>query len=104
MNQEGTLQLRNKTQKAGGKAGDMRLAGVKNPLVRCFAVRLLNWRKAEGRTLKEVAAELGLSISIICEWEHGRRFPSVDHLQALAQYTGIPAWCFLRESKGKGQS
>ena len=97
-----TMNLRNKTQKVGGKAGDVRFARVKNPLVRCFAVRLLNWRKAEGRTLKEVAAELDLSISIICEWEHGRRFPSVDHLQALVQYTGIPAWSFLRESKGKG--
>ena len=92
---------RNTTRKAGGKADNVRFAHVKNPLVRAFAVRLLEWRKTEHRTLKEVAAELDLSISIVCEWEHGRRFPSVDHLQTLARYTGIPAWSFLREGGGK---
>ena len=67
--------------------------------MKTFATRILKWRQEEGRTLKQLATALDLSVSIICEWEHGRRFPSVDHLQDLAKYTGIPAWEFLKSSK-----
>ncbi len=70
--------------------------GFKNPLVKAFAVRLQQWRKGEGRPLKEVAGDLDVSIAIICEWEHGNRFPSVDHLYQLARYTGIPASEFIK--------
>ena len=85
----------NKEKAAVGK----RFSHVRNPLVKVFATRLSNWRKAEGKTLKQMATALDLSISIICEWEHGRRFPSVDHLLDLSKHTGIPAWEFLRDSQ-----
>lgn len=78
-------------------------AGIKtyhNPLVDAFALRIKAWRQAEGRTLKAVAADTGLSMAILCEWEHGHRFPSVDHLRAISQYTGIPACSFLYLGKG----
>jgi transcriptional regulator with XRE-family HTH domain len=78
-----------------------RLAGVKNPLVKTFAFKLAQWRQAENKTLKEVAGSIGLSVAIICEWEHGRRFPSVDHLLALSRYSGIAACEFLRDSRRK---
>jgi transcriptional regulator with XRE-family HTH domain len=71
-----------------------------NPLVRSFADRLKEWRRKEGLLLKDVAAALKVSISIVCEWELGHRFPSVDHLQAIALYTGIPAWQFLKIARG----
>jgi transcriptional regulator with XRE-family HTH domain len=47
--------------------------------------------------LKEVAADLGVSIAIVSEWENGHRFPSIDHLQALTQYTGISASRFFKD-------
>jgi transcriptional regulator with XRE-family HTH domain len=67
-----------------------------NPLTKAFARRVREWRGDNGKTLKEMANAMELSISIVCEWEHGRRFPSVNHLYKLAQYTGIPASEFVR--------
>jgi transcriptional regulator with XRE-family HTH domain len=87
-----------RTKKGTGKSK----AGIKtysNPLVDAFATRIKQWRQQEGRTLKVVAADTGLSMAILCEWEHGHRFPSVDHLQAIAEYTGISASAFLQLGK-----
>ena len=53
-------------------------------------------RQTKGVKLREVAADLDVSASIISEWAHGNRFPNADHLHAIAQCTGIPAWKFLR--------
>ncbi len=47
-----------------------------------------------------MAADTGLSMAILCEWEHGHRFPSVDHLWAVSQYTGIPAHELITPVKG----
>ena len=93
-----TVTKRRKKVNLDKAALGQRFSHVKNPLVKIFASRLLKWRQAEGRTLKELASALDLSVSIICEWEHGRRFPSVDHLQDLSKFTGIPAWEFLKSS------
>ena len=71
-----------------------------NPLVQAFSARLRAWRATTGKTLKEVSADTGLSTSILCEWEHAHRFPSVEHLQAIAVYTKIPAAAFLVIGKG----
>ncbi len=73
---------------------------VENPLVGAFARRVKEWRQGKGLTLKVMAGDTGLSMAILCEWEHGHRFPSVDHLWAVAQYTGIPAWELIRPVKG----
>jgi transcriptional regulator with XRE-family HTH domain len=73
---------------------------AENPLVGAFAVRLKAWREENGLPLKRVAAKLEVSTSIVCEWEHAHRFPSVDHLWALSKFTGIPAWEFLLPVKG----
>jgi transcriptional regulator with XRE-family HTH domain len=67
-----------------------------NPLRKVFAKRFQEWRARNGLLLKEIARDLDVSISIVAEWENGHRFPSVDHLYAIAQRTGIPAWRFLR--------
>ncbi len=75
-----------------------RLAAVKNPLVRAFAGRVKRWRQEKRMTLKNIADELDLSVSIVCEWEHGNRFPSVDHLLELSCLMGVPAWTLLRDA------
>lgn len=62
-----------------------------NPLVRALASRLTAWRKEQGLPLKAVSAAMGVSVSIISQWEHGHRFPTAENLHALAEYTGIPA-------------
>ena len=67
-----------------------------NPLRHTFAKRFGEWRARKGLLLKEIAEDLDVSISIVAEWENGHRFPSVDHLYAISQRTGIPAWRFLR--------
>jgi len=56
--------------------------------------KLRAWRRRKKLPLKAVAGELGVSVSVISEWERGIRFPSSRHLDALSEYTGIPA-CFL---------
>ncbi len=72
-----------------------------NPLILSFAARLHDWRARVRRGLKVVAADLGVSISIVSEWENGRRFPNADHLYAVSRYTGIPAWRFLHPGRGR---
>jgi ribosome-binding protein aMBF1 (putative translation factor) len=94
-----TAPRRRRRAKKDPKELARRLAAVKNPLVKAFAFRLAQWRQTENKTLKEVGGAIDLSVAIICEWEHGRRFPSVDHLLALSRYSGIPASEFLREPK-----
>jgi transcriptional regulator with XRE-family HTH domain len=64
--------------------------------VQTFATRFSAWREQSGKRLKEVAAALDVSISIVSEWENANRFPNANHFHAIAQYTGIPAWRFLR--------
>ena len=91
-----------KKQQKPSKASKATRQPVVNPLVTAFAMRMKAWRQTEGLTLKVVAAETGLSMAILCEWEHEHRFPSVDHLWAIAQYTGIPAWELIRPVKGAG--
>ena len=47
--------------------------------------------------LKQMAAELGVSISVVSAWEQGSRFPSVHHLEKLAVYTGMSVCQLLFE-------
>lgn len=93
------MKKKSKQKKMAGKfSQEDRLAAVKNPLVRAFAGRVKRWRKEKGMTLKNIADELDLSVSIVCEWEHGNRFPSVDHLLELSCLMGVPAWTLLRDA------
>ncbi len=68
--------------------------------IQSFARRLREWRQGRGLPLKHIAKELGVSISIISEWEHGHRFPSVANLEALGNYTGLPVCCLLYHGDG----
>jgi len=65
------------------------------PLVAVFAARLRLWRQSKGIPLKRVAADLGVSISVISAWENGEYFPSAAHLEQISAYAGIPVWQFF---------
>jgi transcriptional regulator with XRE-family HTH domain len=69
-------------------------------LVGAFSMRLKSWRAGQGFPLKRVAKDLGVSISIVSEWEHGHRFPSASNLEAVSRYVGIPVCCLLFQGRG----
>jgi Helix-turn-helix len=55
-----------------------------------FAVAFGNWRRKNKIQLKEIAADLGVSISTVSSWEMGERFPGGRHFEMLVDYTGLP--------------
>jgi len=55
-----------------------------------FAIVFKNWRRKNRLPLKQVAADLGLSVNTIDLWETGKRFPTGRHLEMLTEYTGVP--------------
>lgn len=62
-----------------------------------FAKRFARWRKAHKLPLKHVAAELGVSIQVVSDWEHGRRFPTGKHLARIESVTKVPLCQFFRD-------
>lgn len=55
-----------------------------------FATAFSTWRRKNNIPLKQIAAELGISVSTVNSWELGERFPTEGHFQALVNYTGVP--------------
>ena len=55
-----------------------------------FAIAFKNWRQKNKIPLKQIAADLGLSVNTISLWEVGKRFPSKRHFEKLVDYTGQP--------------
>jgi transcriptional regulator with XRE-family HTH domain len=55
-----------------------------------FAKAFTAWRQKHKVPLKEIAAELGISVATVNSWELGNRFPTGEHFQALVNYTGVP--------------
>lgn len=55
-----------------------------------FAIALKNWRQKNNVPLKQIAADLGVSVNTISLWEMGKRFPTGQHFEMLAEYTGMP--------------
>ena len=51
-----------------------------------LAERLRCWRTEKQLTLKAIASDLGVSISLVKDWETGRRFPCAENLENLAKY------------------
>jgi ribosome-binding protein aMBF1 (putative translation factor) len=69
-------------------------------VARAFARRLKEWRMEAGLPLKHVARDLGVSVSIVCEWEHAHRFPSFVNLEGIARCMGLPVCCVLYHGRG----
>ncbi len=55
-----------------------------------FGARLRVWRHELGHPLKRVAHDLGVSVSVVSQWERGLRFPSVKNLDRIATYMELP--------------
>jgi transcriptional regulator with XRE-family HTH domain len=55
-----------------------------------FARAFRNWRVKNHIPLKEIAADLGLSVSTVSSWEMGERFPTGRNFERLVNYTGVP--------------
>lgn len=55
-----------------------------------FAAAFRAWRLKNNIPLKQVAKDLGLSVSTVNSWELGRRFPTGYNFEMLANYTGLP--------------
>ncbi len=53
--------------------------------------RLKVLRRSQGKTLQQVASELGAGKPTVCDWERGRRRPSPRYIPAYAQILGISA-------------
>ena len=54
-----------------------------------FSTSFGRWRKQKAIPLKQVAAELGVSISTINAWERGERFPTGYHIELIVKYTRL---------------
>lgn len=66
-----------------------------------FAKRVRAWRAEQGLPLKHVAADMGVSISVVSQWERAQRFPSLRNLEKIADYIGTRACCLLYDGKGE---
>ena len=55
-----------------------------------FATAFKNWRLKNNLQLKQIAADLGVSVPTVCTWETGKRFPTGRHFERLIDYTGLP--------------
>ena len=53
------------------------------------------WRESRQWPLKYLAAQVGVSIAVCSQWEHGKRFPSAEHLVKLARVFGCQPSCLL---------
>jgi hypothetical protein len=51
---------------------------------------LHEWRKERNFPLKRVAKDLGVSLSVVCQWERAIRYPGMENLIKIADYVGVP--------------
>lgn len=49
---------------------------------------ILTMRKAAGITQAELAAALGVSQTVVSDWESSKKYPSADKLPAIAEALG----------------
>ena len=54
-----------------------------------FSRNLNRYLRISGKTQKEVAAAVGVSGGMFCDWTKGRAYPRMDKVQRLADYFGI---------------
>jgi transcriptional regulator with XRE-family HTH domain len=78
-----------------------------------FAAVLSRWRQEKKLPLKQVARDLGVSISTVSSWESGEYFPTGYNFEVLVEYTGlapcqllcvmaeecVPGQCLLSETR-----
>lgn len=57
--------------------------------LKVFSKNLKHYLKENNKTQKEVAAEIGVSTGLFCDWVNGRAYPRMDKLQKIADAFGI---------------
>jgi transcriptional regulator with XRE-family HTH domain len=50
-------------------------------------MKLLEYRKKEKKTQKEMAALLGVSLIVYCSWEYGLRYPTRNNMKNIVEKT-----------------
>lgn len=45
------------------------------------------WRKNANKTQEQVAIDLGIDQSAVCNWELGKRIPERENMQKIVAYT-----------------
>ena len=81
-------------------------SGFRFQVRKSFAAAFKKWRRQNNIPLKQIAADLGVSITTIDLWESGRRFPCSEHLDALAEYIGLlpcQFFCILADQCQPGE-
>jgi transcriptional regulator with XRE-family HTH domain len=54
-------------------------------------------RKGKGKQIRDMAADLGMSIGHLSDIENGRRNPSIELSMKMAQYFGMDVSIFLKD-------
>ncbi len=57
--------------------------------LKVFSDNLKYYLKEQQKTQKEVAAKIGVSTGLFCDWVNGRAYPRMDKLQKIADTLGI---------------
>lgn len=54
-----------------------------------FSSNLRRYMERDHRTIARLAEDLGLPFSTVSDWVHGKKYPRMDKVQALADYFNI---------------
>ncbi len=77
---------------------NMMTATATQPLLRDLLGQVLrDLRKAQDRTLRQVAKDGGVSLGYLSEIERGQKEASSELLNAICDALGVPLWYVLRE-------
>ncbi len=61
-----------------------------------FSENLRYFRKKKGYTQHKLAKKIGVSRVLVCEWETGVRYPSVDRVYDIARALDVEAHILLK--------
>ena len=81
----------------GAECREQSLAAV------AFGSHLREWRKKNKVLRKQLAADLGMSLSTVSAWENGTRFPSGVHCDLVASYLEQPVFELFHNEDGTGR-
>ncbi len=85
-----SARLKKKTEEQQAAAPPRDYAELYALRARILGVLIRDARLAKGLTEQQCAAEVGVPLEYITEWEYGRRTPTLPQLEMLAYYVGVP--------------
>ena len=68
---------------------------INTTLHETFCSQLIEWRKAKGLTQAALGKQMGVTQAYIAQLEAGRRTPTIDTVQSVANGLGISVENFL---------